>query len=34
MADVTGIPETEFMDEVTLIGKDGSDEITVEELSI
>ncbi len=33
MADVTGIPETEFMDEVTLIGKDGSDEITVEELS-
>ena len=28
-----GIPETEFMDEVTLIGKDGSDEITVEELS-
>ena len=33
MADVTGIPETEIMDEGTLIGKDGSDEITVEELS-
>lgn len=33
MADVTEIPETKFMDRVTLIGKDGNDQITVDELS-
>lgn len=33
MADVTDIPETRFMDEVVLIGSDGNDRITVEELS-
>ena len=33
MVDVTDIPKTTFMDEVVLIGKDGEDEITVEELS-
>ena len=31
MVDVTDIPEAEEDDEVTLIGKDGEDEITVEE---
>lgn len=33
MVDVTHIPETAFMDPVVLIGRDGSDEITVEELA-
>ena len=33
MVDVTDIPEVKFMDPVTLIGKDGKDEIKVEELS-
>lgn len=33
MADVTDIPETRFMDEAVLIGCDGNDRITVEELS-
>ena len=33
MADVTEIPETKFMDRVTLIGKDGNDQITVDELA-
>ena len=33
MVDVTDIPDTVFMDEVVLIGRDGDDEITVEELS-
>mgnify|MGYP001622945728 FL=1 len=33
MADVTEIPETKFMDRVTLIGEDGSDRITVDELA-
>ena len=33
MADVTDIPEAKEDDEVTLIGKDGADEITVEEMA-
>lgn len=33
MVDVTGIPETKFMDLVTLVGTDGEDRITVEDLS-
>lgn len=33
MADVTDIPETKFMDQVTLIGEDGDDRITVEDLA-
>lgn len=33
MVDVTDIPEAEEDDEVTLIGKDGEDEITVEEMA-
>lgn len=33
MVDVTDIPDTTFMDEVTLVGKDGAEEISVEELS-
>ncbi|HIZ81914.1 MAG TPA: alanine racemase [Candidatus Mediterraneibacter pullistercoris] len=33
MADVTDIPGAEFMDLVTLIGRDGDERITVEELS-
>lgn len=33
MVDVTEIPETKFMDRVVLIGSDGSETITVEELS-
>lgn len=33
MVDVTGIPEVSRDDEVTLIGKDGEEEITVEELA-
>ena len=33
MVDVTDIPETKFMDRVVLVGTDGDDEITVEELS-
>ena len=33
MVDVSDIPDTVFMDEVVLIGRDGDDEITVEELS-
>lgn len=33
MVDVTGIPETKFMDRVVLVGADGDDRITVEELS-
>lgn len=33
MVDVTDIPEAEEDDEVTLIGKDGKDRITVEELA-
>ena len=33
MVDVTEIPEAAFMDTVVLIGKDGQEEITVEELS-
>lgn len=33
MADVTDIPETKFMDRVTLIGKDGDEQITVDELA-
>lgn len=33
MVDVTHIPEAKADDEVTLIGRDGSDEITVEELA-
>ena len=33
MADVTDIPETRFMDRVVLVGSDGHDRITVEELS-
>lgn len=32
MADVTDIPEAEELDEVTLLGKDGEDRITMEEL--
>lgn len=33
MADVTEIPETRFMDRVTLIGEDGEEQITVDELA-
>lgn len=33
MVDVTDIPETAFLDPVVLIGKDGEEEITVEELA-
>lgn len=33
MADVTGIPEAEEGDEVTLLGRDGEEEITMEELA-
>ena len=33
MADVTEIPETKFMDRVVLVGRDGSDQISVEELA-
>ena len=33
MADVTQIPEAKLWDVVTLVGKDGGDEITVEELA-
>lgn len=33
MADVTEIPETKFMDRVTLIGKDDGEQITVDELA-
>ena len=33
MADVTEIPETRFMDRVVLVGEDGDDRITVEELA-
>ena len=33
MVDVTGIPETVFGDQVTLIGTDGDETITVEELA-
>lgn len=33
MVDVTDIPETKFMDRVVLVGRDGDDRITVEELS-
>ena len=33
MVDVTDIPETGFMDQVTLIGRDGDERITVEDLS-
>lgn len=33
MVDVTGIPEAGLEDEVTLIGRDGSEEVTVEELA-
>ena len=33
MVDVTDIPESKFMDPVTLIGADGDDRITVEDLS-
>lgn len=33
MVDVTHIPEAEEETEVTLIGRDGEDEITVEELA-
>lgn len=33
MVDVTDIPETKFMDPVTLVGSDGEDRITVEDLS-
>lgn len=33
MADVTDIPEAEKWDEVTLIGRDGQEEITMEELA-
>lgn len=32
MVDVTEIPEAEELDEVTLLGKDGTDCITMEEL--
>ena len=32
MADVTDIPEAELMDRVTLIGTDGNEAITMEEL--
>lgn len=33
MVDVTDIPEAELLDEVTLMGKDGDNEITAEELA-
>lgn len=33
MVDVTDIPETKFMDQVILVGQDGSERITVEDLS-
>ena len=33
MVDVTDIPEAGFMDEAVLIGADGEDRITVEELA-
>lgn len=33
MVDVTHIPEAAFMDRVTLIGRDGEEQITVEELA-
>ena len=33
MVDVTEIPETKFMDRVMLVGSDGDDRISVEELS-
>lgn len=33
MVDVTDIPEAEEEDEVTLIGRDGGDQISVEELA-
>ena len=33
MVDVTHIPDVEFLDPVTLIGRDGEEEITVEELA-
>ena len=33
MADVTDIPETKFMDRAVLVGEDGDDRITVEELA-
>ena len=33
MVDVTDIPNVKFMDEVILVGRDGSDHISVEELS-
>lgn len=33
MVDVTDIPETKFMDQAVLVGTDGDDRITVEELS-
>ncbi len=33
MVDVTDIPETKFMDRVVLVGSDGDDRISVEELS-
>ena len=34
MVDVTDIPETKFMDQVILVGQDGSEHITVEDLSV
>jgi alanine racemase len=33
MVDVTEIPETKFMDQAVLVGEDGDDRITVEELA-
>lgn len=33
MADVTDIPEVSFMDRVVLVGRDGDEEITVDELA-
>ena len=33
MVDVTDIPDAGFMDQVTLIGEDGEDRITVEDLA-
>ena len=33
MADVTDIPETAFMDRAVLVGRDGDEEITVDELA-
>lgn len=33
MVDVTDIPDVQFMDRVTLVGRDGGEEIRVEELS-